>query len=162
MNCLKSRYCTTKENYCRFLFWFWFIKQNRPNKQNIKIWISCLILLLSYLNHIEFFILQNRDKYILPILPTSHFVRSSMRFGPSISFGSVISNFRSSSVYSRFSFSSCCSEDSMISSFSSRAAKALANHFTFLPEVFNRLTAKKFASCIVVKFKTFSYFSDNI
>ena len=50
----------------------------------------------------------------------------------------------------------------MISNFSSRAAKTLATNFSFLPEVFNHLTAKKFASCIVVKFKKFSCFSVNI
>ena len=139
------------------------VYETKPTQQpNIKIWISCLILVLSYLNHIEFFILQNKGKYILPILTTGYFVRSSILFGPSISFGSVISNFWSSSVYSCFSFSSCCSEDSMISSFNYMAAKAFATNSTFLPEVFNHLTAKKFASCIVVKFKKSSYFSDNI
>ena len=49
----------------------------------------------------------------------------------------------------------------MISNFSSRAAKTVATNFTFLPEVFNHLTAKKFASCIVVKFKKSLYFSVN-
>ena len=51
-------------NWTLFLFWFLFIKQNQSNKPTIKIWISILILIFSYIFHIKFFILQNKGKYI--------------------------------------------------------------------------------------------------
>lgn len=69
----------------------------------IKIWISLLILTYSYINHIWFFILQNKGKYISNRYDWL-FVISSVRFDPSISFWTVISNFQSSSVYSYLTF----------------------------------------------------------